>query len=68
MTNEIPGVAEKLAREFAHVPPMVVMQAVCACAGECESASPLFVEQAARACLKEQNLQDRGPTVPEQRS
>ena len=51
MTHDIPEVAERLAREFADVPPSVVMEAVCTCAGECDSASPLFVEQAARASL-----------------
>jgi len=52
MTTEIPGVAERLAREFADVPPRAVMEAVCSCAGECgEGTSPLFVEQAARARL-----------------
>lgn len=52
MTPEVPEVAERLAREFADVPPRAVMEAVCTCAGECgEDASPLFVEQAARAML-----------------
>jgi hypothetical protein len=54
MTDEIPGVAERLAREFADVPPMAVLEAVCSCAGECENDSPLFVEQAARAKLVRQ--------------
>jgi len=52
MTTEIPAVAERLAREFADVPPRAVMETVCSCAGECgEDVSPLFVEQAARARL-----------------
>jgi hypothetical protein len=51
VTTEIPEVAERLAREFADVPPLTVLEAVCTCAGECEGASPLFVEQAARARL-----------------
>jgi hypothetical protein len=52
MATEIPGVAERLAREFADVPPRAVMEAVCSCAGEWgEGVSPLFVEQAARARL-----------------
>jgi hypothetical protein len=51
MTHDIPEVAERLAREFADVPPKVVMEAVCSCAGECESASPLYLEAAARASL-----------------
>ncbi len=51
MTHDIPEVAERLAREFADVPPRVVMEAVCSCAGECESASPLYLEAAARASL-----------------
>ena len=52
MTTEIPEVAERLAREFADVPPRAVMETVCSCAGECgDDVSPLFVEQAARARL-----------------
>lgn len=52
MTTEIPAVAERLAREFSDVPPRAVMETVCTCAGECgDEASPLFVEQAARALL-----------------
>jgi hypothetical protein len=55
MTTEIPGVAERLARELVDVSPMAVLEAVCTCAGECgEDASPLFVEQAARARLGQQ--------------
>ena len=51
MTHDIPEVAERLAREFADVPPTVVMEAVCTCAGECETAGQLSLEQAARAAL-----------------
>lgn len=52
MTTEIPEVAERLAREFVDVPPRAVMEMVSSCAGECDDgASPLFVEQAARARL-----------------
>ena len=52
MTTEIPEVAERLAREFADVPPRAVMETVFSCAGECgENVSPMFVEQAARARL-----------------
>ena len=52
MTTEIPEVAERLAREFVDVPPRAVMETVCSCAGEWgEDASPLIVEQAARASL-----------------
>jgi len=62
MTTEIPGVAERLAREFTDVPPRTVMEAVCLCAGECgEDVSPLFVEQAARARLGRQRT---APELP----
>ena len=55
MTTEIPSVAERLAREFADVPPRAVMEVVCTCAGECgDEVSPLFMEQAARAFLGRQ--------------
>lgn len=52
MTDDISGVTERLVTEFAHVPPMTVMEAVCSCSDECDVASPLFVEQAARALLR----------------
>lgn len=52
MTDDISGVTERLVAEFANVPPMTVMEAVCTCSDECEAASPLFVEQAARALLR----------------
>ncbi len=52
MTDDISGVTERLVAEFTNVPPMTVMQAVCTCTDECDAASPLFVEQAARALLR----------------
>jgi hypothetical protein len=52
MTDDIPGVTERLVGEFAEVPPMTVMEAVCTCSDEVDAASPLFVEQAARALLR----------------
>ena len=52
MTDDISGVTERLVAEFANVPPMTVMEAVCTCSDECDAASPLFVEQAARALLR----------------
>lgn len=52
MADDISGVTERLVAEFANVPPMTVMEAVCTCSDECDAASPLFVEQAARALLR----------------
>lgn len=52
MTDDIAGVTERLVQEFASLPPIRVMQAVCTCSEECDAASPLFVEQAARALLR----------------
>lgn len=52
MTDDISGVTERLLAEFANVAPMTVMEAVCTCTDECDAASPLFVEQAARALLR----------------
>ena len=51
MDLELAGVAERLAVEFADLPSIVVIDAVCTCAGECANAGPLFVEQGARARL-----------------
>jgi hypothetical protein len=70
MTAEIPEVAERLAEEFSDVPPMVVMETVCICAEDCDHASPLFVEQAARASLREAggvptSTPNHGPPVPD---
>lgn len=63
MTDDIPGVTERLVKEFAGVPPMTVMQAVCTCSEECDAASPLFVEQAARALLRATCSVHDGPAV-----
>ena len=66
MTTEIPGVAERLAREFADLSPRAVMEAVCSCAGECgEDVSPLFVEQAARARLFRQRGAPEAEVLPQ---
>jgi len=51
MDLELAGVAERLAVEFADLPTVVVIDAVCSCAGECANAGPLFVEAGARARL-----------------
>jgi len=51
VNHEMSGVAERLAREFCHLPWRTVLDAVCACAEECEFASPMFLEQAVRAAL-----------------
>ena len=51
MNHEMSGVAERLANEFSELPWRTVLDAVCACADECEFASPMFLEQAARAVL-----------------
>lgn len=66
MTTEIPGVAERLAREFTDVPPRAVMETVSSCAGECgEDVSPLFVEHAARARLFRQRTAPQAEALPE---
>jgi hypothetical protein len=44
-------VAERLANEFCHLPWRTILDAVSACADECEFESPMFLEQAARAVL-----------------
>jgi hypothetical protein len=51
MNDEWAGVAERMADEFVHLPWNAVLQAVCACAEECEFADSLFLEQAVRARL-----------------
>jgi hypothetical protein len=51
MNDEWAGVAERLVNEFVELPWNVVLQVVSACAEDCEFASPLFLEQAARARL-----------------
>jgi hypothetical protein len=51
MNDEWAGVAERMANEFIDLPWNAVLLAVCACAEECEFASPLFLEQAVRARL-----------------
>lgn len=51
MFDEVSGVVERLAEEFKAIDSMVIMETVCTCSDECESASPYFVEHAARACL-----------------
>jgi hypothetical protein len=51
MNHEMSGVAERLANEFAELPWRTILDAVSACADECEFASPMFLEQAARAAL-----------------
>ena len=51
MNHEMSGVAERLANEFCELPWRTILDAVCACADECEFASPMFLEQAARAVL-----------------
>jgi hypothetical protein len=54
MEREVAGIAERLVEEFSGLPWHVVVEAVCDCAGECQEASPFFVEQAARATLGRQ--------------
>ena len=49
--DDIVGVAERLVAEFSGLPPIVVLQAVSACADEYGRACTLFLEQAARARL-----------------
>jgi hypothetical protein len=51
MNDEWAGVAERLVNEFVELPWNTVLQVVSACAEDCEFASPLFLEQAARAKL-----------------
>ena len=51
MNAEVSGVAERLAQEFEHLPWLTVLDTVCTCAGECEFASPMFLEQSVRAKL-----------------
>ena len=51
MNDEWAGVAERLVNEFIELPWNTVLQVVSACAEDCEFASPLFLEQAARAQL-----------------
>lgn len=51
MNLEVAGVAERLVHEFPEVPATVVIEAVCECADDCESAGPFFIEQAVRARL-----------------
>jgi hypothetical protein len=51
MNDEWAGVAERLVAEFVELPWSEVLQAVSTCAEDCEFASPLFLEQAARAQL-----------------
>jgi hypothetical protein len=51
MNDEWAGVAERLVNEFIELPWNTVLQVVSACAEDCEFASPLFLEQAARARL-----------------
>jgi hypothetical protein len=51
MNDEWAAVAERMVGEFVHLPWKVVLEAVCACAEECEFASPHFLEQAVRANL-----------------
>ena len=59
MNDEWARVTDVLVNEFVDLPGDVVLQAVCACAEDCEFASPLFLEQAARARLMQSPL---GPT------
>lgn len=51
MNDEWAGVAERLGDEFVELPGNIVSQVVSACAEDCEFASSLFLEQAARAKL-----------------
>ena len=61
MEREVASIAERLVEEFSGVPPHVVVDTVCDCAGECQEASPFFVEQAARATLvRQRRPKDRG--------
>lgn len=52
--DDIVGVAERLVAEFSGLAPIVVLEAVSACAGEFSHACTLFLEQAARARLLSQ--------------
>jgi len=63
MNSEMAGVAERLVDEFGNLPRMVVLETVRSCAGECDKASPFFVEQAARASL---SAHRKGVTCPPQ--
>jgi len=49
--DDVASVAEILVTEFAMVDSVTVMKTVCSCCDECETASPFFIEQAARARL-----------------
>jgi hypothetical protein len=51
MNLEVAGVAERLVHEFPELPATTVIEAVCECADDCESAGPFFIEQAVRARL-----------------
>ena len=63
MNLELASVAERLAQEFSDLPSRVVIDAVCGCAGECGSAGPFFIEQAARARLCSQ-VPPPAPVLP----
>jgi hypothetical protein len=56
MNDEWAGVLEQLSNEFVGLRHHAVLEAVCACAEESEFASPLFLEQAARARLSVEPL------------
>lgn len=69
MNLELAAVAEKLALEFAELPVMVVIGALCACADRCDTAGPFFIEQATRAHLLALRVADPeppSPVIPEQ--
>ncbi|MGZ8735672.1 MAG: hypothetical protein ACXWXO_02635 [Nocardioides sp.] len=54
MDDDIVGVAERLVAEFSALPPIRVLEAVSLCADEFSYASPMLLEQAARAFLLRQ--------------
>ncbi len=54
--EDIAGVAERLVGQVADVPPVTVLEAVSKCADELGTASPLFLEHAAKARLATQRL------------
>ncbi len=71
MNLELAGVAERLVQEFPALPTLAVIDAVCACAGQCAAAGPFFIEQAARARLAAREREVTGPAtapvvIPEQ--
>jgi hypothetical protein len=63
---EVAGVAERLVHEFPEVAATVVIEAVCECADDCESAGPFFIEQAVRARLCAMRQEPAPVVIPAQ--